>query len=467
MRYYFSSIPPITLSGSNALRYLNLTDSKLPAYLTNPLVIIKDNASYPYPVNINLGSNCIKDIQPEVFQHMLDQHLLESLDLSHCCFGSESSIIYLADPAKEFLHEGFKTLLKLDLSYNSIASLPANIFFNLRGIKILSLGGNYLREVNFSIINLHNLTYLGLDKNLISYLDIETRNAFDSMKHNWTLNLAGNPLVCTCESLHFIKWVFQTHIDIKNLDETYCSYKDGLVSLSDIKNEELAKLEKRCRSNVYIMWSAISLCVVIIVLGIMICLYRHRWDVKYFCLNLISDRKAAQRIEDGKVYAFDAFVAFHQDDIYWVKTQLLANLEEPKEPCNRQGPFFRLCVHQRDWLAGIAIEENIVESIKNSRKTILVLSRKFTKSGWCDIETQMAKLRSFEEGQDIIVIIMLEPVPAAELTGTLRTLVRRLNYLEWPTEEEEQTLFWQKLRRALRKGGPVLPQCQCGRSFPQ
>ena len=124
-------------------------------------------------------------------------------------------------------------------------------------------------------------------------------------------------------------------------------------------------------------------------------------------------------------------------------------------------------MHQRDWLAGISIEENIVESIQNSRKTILVLSRRFATSGWCDFETQMAKLRSFEEGQDIIVVIMLEHIPAAELTGTLRIIVRTLNYLEWPVDEDQQRLFWEKLRRALRKGPPLLPQCQCGRKYPQ
>ena len=134
---------------------------------------------------------------------------------------------------------------------------------------------------------------------------------FEYMKQNWTLNLAGNPLVCTCESLPFLKWVFETQIMVANLDETYCSYDDRLISFSDIEDKELGKLEMKCRSRAYIIWSAISLCVTIIFLGMFICFYRHRWDVKYFCLNLTRGRKLAQRVEDKKVYAFDAFVAFH------------------------------------------------------------------------------------------------------------------------------------------------------------
>ena len=70
--------------------------------------------------------------------------------------------------------------------------------------------------------------------------------------------------------------------------------------------------------------------------------------------------RQCQELLDRREYKYDAFVIYSQADSQWVIHQLRPQLEE-----NR--PKLRLCIHQRDWLGGRDITDNIVESIEASR----------------------------------------------------------------------------------------------------
>ena len=440
--------------------FLKQPDINMPSnsyWLRNPFLV--ETKHLYHPLTLNLAKNCIKDIHQDVFKSILQAQFLHTLNLSETCLAESFNG---NAPKRIFQYKEYSSLVVLDLSYNSITFIATDAFNYLKSLQTLILRGNFLRKIKFSIQNLDNLTLLDLSQNLISYFDSQTIAEFKSFSNgqNLSIDLSGNPIVCACTALHFITWMMESPIRFIKLRNTQCSLGDTIISLQKISRKELQRAKVQCQGRAYIIWCSVTLCISFLILATAFCIYRHRWDVKYFCLNLRQYRKLKQTIDDRKVYKYDAFVAFHQGDIHWVKTELIAKLEEPQS-----GPTFKLCIHQRDWLAGIPIEENVLKSIQNSRKTIIVLTRKFVQSGWCDFETQMAKLRSFEEGQDIIVLIMLEPVPAAELTGSLKTLVRRLNYIEWPLEENEQDLFWDRLRKGLKKDGPLLPTCECGKSF--
>ena len=80
---------------------------------------------------------------------------------------------------------------------------------------------------------------------------------------------------------------------------------------------------------------------------------------------------------------FDAFVSYSHHDGPWVYQQLRPYLEDEE-------PAFRLCIHERDFMAGAAIAENIACGLKTSRRMILVLSKAFLRSDWCHHEFRQA-----------------------------------------------------------------------------
>jgi hypothetical protein len=59
-------------------------------------------------------------------------------------------------------------------------------------------------------------------------------------------------------------------------------------------------------------------------------------------------------------FDYDVFVSYAQPNLPWVKHHLMAELE------GRLG--LRLCIHERDFLLGDPIVDNIVHSVQRSKK---------------------------------------------------------------------------------------------------
>ena len=152
--------------------------------------------------------------------------------------------------------------------------------------------------------------------------------------------------------------------------------------------------------------------------------------------------------ESRNDYKYDAFVAYHRDDIDWVRDELYEKLDQ-KEDGTNDPDRFRLCIHDRDFTPGTSIEDNIVRAIENSRKTILVLSEGFLTSQWCDFELQMARMESFDKGRNLIIVVMLECLPAEKMSKSLRMLIKRNTYIEWFEDPVNKSNLWEKLRSAL------------------
>ena len=168
-----------------------------------------------------------------------------------------------------------------------------------------------------------------------------------------------------------------------------------------------------------------------------------------FCLRYVTNRKAYQEFEGSdEEYEYDAFVSFHSDDQDWVWDELHENLDRTQANAETDDqPRFRLCIHERDFVPGGLIEENILRSIESSRKTIVVLSRNFLKSPWCEFELQIARRECIERGRDLIIAVMLEPLPGdIRISRSVERLIHKNTYIEWPTEPSERMHFWNRVR---------------------
>ena len=76
---------------------------------------------------------------------------------------------------------------------------------------------------------------------------------------------------------------------------------------------------------------------------------------------------------------YDAFISYHHEDSLWVRHELLPRLENGHSQ-------FRVCVHERDFIVGETVADNIVSAINASRRMILLLSNAFLHSHWCHME---------------------------------------------------------------------------------
>ncbi|KYO28793.1 hypothetical protein Y1Q_0000005 [Alligator mississippiensis] len=66
----------------------------------------------------------------------------------------------------------------------------------------------------------------------------------------------------------------------------------------------------------------------------------------------------------------------------------------------------KVCFHERDFMPGKTIIENMVESIQGSQKILLVLSLDFVQSRWCLLEANLSIFQDCIERKPVIPVML-------------------------------------------------------------
>ncbi|XP_014665738.1 PREDICTED: uncharacterized protein LOC106807798 [Priapulus caudatus] len=141
--------------------------------------------------------------------------------------------------------------------------------------------------------------------------------------------------------------------------------------------------------------------------------------------------------ESDKAKKYDAFISYHNSDEDIILREFVPQLEHGETP-------YKLCVHNRDFLAGEFIAENIVYAVENSRRTIVLLTASFIDSEWCRYEFQAAHNQAISEKVNRIILVVFEDIPKGKLDKNLEAYIKTNTYIRY-----DDPMFWSKLRYAL------------------
>ena len=139
---------------------------------------------------------------------------------------------------------------------------------------------------------------------------------------------------------------------------------------------------------------------------------------------------------------YDAFVSYCSADRFWVHDCLMKTLES-----DLYG--FKLCIHYRDFPLGEDISTVIVNSIRQSRQLIIVLSQCSVTRPWCKLEFQVALSEVMRRGIKLVVIKLGSIAVDDTMDSSLAWVLDNHTYLEWKDNSEAQKVFWFKLIRHL------------------
>ena len=90
----------------------------------------------------------------------------------------------------------------------------------------------------------------------------------------------------------------------------------------------------------------------------------------------------------------------------------------------------KLCIHERDFIPGHAIAENIANCIRKSRRIILVITKQYTESAWCQYEVQVALAQIHQQRRGKLLIpILLEVRNNSFYIGQFTTLNQRYDFI--------------------------------------
>ena len=392
---------------------------------------------------LNLSSNYCSHIGEQFFFYASS---LEVLDIAKNFLGTQL--------ASEHAFEIFKPLENLRylyLSTNQIKSLPRNIFQYLVNLEYLDLRSNIIDTITFSFINMRNLSALDVSKNALQYLPDEVISHFEHFtvetSEMFFVNLNHNPIKCSCIDRVFLQWMLKNKNHFRHFENyTFVNDDGNPVTVTDCMTK-VAQFDKVCPSySALIVVCSISITFFLsLVIGGVI--YKNRWKLRYLLYMNKKRFYGYQRIpnEDPiENYRYDAFISYSNDNLAFILHEMIPNLE---------ARGLRLCIHDREFLPGNAIADNIINAIQSSRRTVVILSKTFLKRKWCRYEFQMARMESIysREGGSCLIVVKLEEVQGNDMPLEMIDWIQKNSYIEFTQNEEGYQLFWQNLTGAIAR----------------
>lgn len=327
----------------------------------------------------------------------------------------------------------FSQLKTLNLSMNGLKAFPTVLSLETWSTKFRNL-----RQLDFSSNNITQLDFLSTEKylqNLNFELNLSNNNIrlltkadLQSLKYlyykNVIVNLRYNRgMKCICKTFN-VEQVFRT-----TWGQNYSYLKNTCVDNCNIDSDT----ENTSSSHQFIAYSGLVFFFSFgtLVTSSLLCLRR------IFRKNKKKDSYEVQSFLSAES-KYDAFISYSSMDEHWIYDTLVHNLES-------NIPGIRLCLHQRDFVPGATIAENIIKSIDESTHTLVVLTENFTKSEWCQMEFQKAFHQTLKHRKHLIVII-LGDLDASTLNRDITFCIKTYTFLK-----VSEILFWTKLYNVLSK----------------
>ncbi|KFO32856.1 Toll-like receptor 1 [Fukomys damarensis] len=327
----------------------------------------------------------------------------------------------------------------LDLHNNRITNIPKNVT-HLQALQELNIAFNSLTDLpgcgTFS-----SLSALIIDHNSMSH---PSADFFQSCQKIRSMRAGNNPFLCTCELREFIKNIDQVSSEVaQDWPDSYkCDYPESSkgVLLKDFHVSPLS-----CNTTLLILTVVTTMLVLAATVTFLCHYFDLPWYLRMMC-QWTQTRHRARNIcleELQGTLQFHAFISYSGHDSAWVKNELLPNLEKEN---------LQICLHERNFVPGKSILENIINCIEKSYKSIFVLSPNFIQSEWCHYELYFAHHNLFHGHFDNLILILLEFIPQYSIPSSyhkLKALMAQRTYLEWPAEKSKHGLFWANLRAAI------------------
>ncbi|KAK3086674.1 hypothetical protein FSP39_021772 [Pinctada imbricata] len=319
----------------------------------------------------------------------------------------------------------FPRMNYLDLSYNNLGEVNS----------VVDIGRD---EVNATV------GVIDLRHNKIKMLTKENLESF--LQHKFVkIDVRNNPFECDCRMNVVKQFLLRNSQKLpKQYEYLYnlrCVTPRNLrgmriINLSRI-NFGCDKSSSKLEINTVVILSTLS--GVIILTAVVVIVFRNEIIVLFFTRIYIHINCGTMKANDGKKY--DAFIAFSEENEDWVIRTLIRRLEHPENT-----PTFKVCIHQRDFLLGAGIVENIMACIKQSRYFIFIISKAFLRSEWCLMEFRAALQQSLKEKTDNLIMVMFEDISDMVVDKDLQRCLKTTTYVKI-----EDRLFWDKIVYALTR----------------
>ena len=316
----------------------------------------------------------------------------------------------------QYLFAEMYSLRELYLNDNLVRHIESDTFLSVERLHILNLANNRLSNIMGDLFaNTSILSELYLCGNILQHIKT------DILVHSTILSpvtLGWNPWECNCELDPLRLWLKEYRNITMDLQETTCFGTKGIIAFRDSFCEEPGEEQ----NSLFVVVGILSALRFVLFVGT-VTIYRFRLDIQVLlfakCGIRIPGKQFPPTEDQNRTY--DAFVSYNSSDERFVLQDIMPKLE-------RQPPFYKIFLHFRDFALGAAVAENIVEAIDTCKQTIMLISKDFLQSDWCQYEFQMAHHQVLTEGgRNRLILVMMEQIDISDITDhTLKSYIRTL-----------------------------------------
>ncbi|KAL8587054.1 hypothetical protein ACOMHN_023444 [Nucella lapillus] len=398
-------------------------------------------------------------ISPKLFEGSS----LESVDLSYNVFRFAKNVII-----NTFLSP-LRTVKTLRMAEVGLQSIPRVILEEFRHLETLDFQSNQMFQIPSNAFdNLTQLKFLDLSDNHLA-LPREDVLRFLIVTRNVHVNIESNPFSCTCDILEFLNLYKAYRVKHRHqqsawpllsdkgsfVGENYSCYAPEYLKRHDLQSVELTIHSCLLTISQEILIYVFCLLAIFFLL-IYILLHKYRWQVRFWLYTLhvrLSKGQVGRGTDPNPVCRprFNAFVSYCKEDSHFVINQVLPALER-----NSRLP---LCIHERDFVPGRYISQNVVERMEESRHVLLILSNAFLQNDWCRFELFVAQKYGLIHRRIPVSILVLERLRVELMDAHVITMLQATPGIEWPGKEgndRDVAHFWQRLGDTLGSR-PVVP----------
>ena len=410
------------------------------AYLQNNFVVSFGNIAAKNNIieTLDVSNNyCHRALRPEDGQH------LKHYNLSYNDLGQD-----LEQDTEGEIFKSLTNLEMLDISFNTILSLPKLLLRNSKKLKYINASNNRLSDWSVDVTEMLNLSLLDLSENKLTTINENTRNHFAKsfQQQNLKLDLSKNRILCTCDNEKYLQWLVKYKEHMLNIQNYTCSTNTAGFDFKSL-DSSLDLLLKHCASYTgwYIGGAAFLAIVSSVILGVI--LVKNKWKIRYLIYKgkqrLRFNVTSYNQVPTSAHYDYDAFISYSGRELMFVLKEVIPRLEVN---CNRT-----LLIRDRDYLPGIPKVDSIMSSLQESKRTICIVSKKYLESKWRDYELNMARVEGIKDRGtlDYVILILLPEVYSSGYPCKIMDLVRKDRYIEYPKESCAFDDFWDRLNRMI------------------
>ncbi|CAG2191711.1 unnamed protein product [Mytilus edulis] len=344
--------------------------------------------------------------------------------------------------AGSFLSKSLK-IRDINLSSNKITTIPQGFFMHLfEQLLSVNMSHNNLTVFPQFHSRIKQLKRIDLTFNAITHLvedDIDQIEKLGEVE----LLLKGNPFLCSCKTLQFLKWLGESKRVRDILDVTCVTDTASRMFMSEVISD-LKTFEISCKTKFWLPFAVSITSIVVLAIILTVVFFRYKYAIEYFLLRF--KMKMRNYKELTQEYTYDAFISYSHTDSVWVK--------QFHDKVNSMG--FELCLDAKDFIAGESIAVNVINAIDSSRKVIFIITHDFLKSTWGSYEMELTRMHAFQkEREDMVIIVVKDKIKVSDMPKILKSIWFKIICIQWPHDDNlpynTEEHFYEKLKISLQQ----------------